>query len=93
MTDFLAMGGYAAFVWPAWGVSALVLIVLTIRAVVASRKWKRELARLEADQGTHPEAADTNRPQAARSAVGQTRMSPVGAIRRGFSLCDRPGRA
>ena len=66
----LDMTPYATFVWPAWGVSALVLIVLTIRAVVASRKWKRELARLEADQGTHPQAADTNHPQAARSAIG-----------------------
>ena len=66
----LDMTPYAAFVWPAWGVSALVLTALTVRAVVASRRWKRELARLEADQGTHPEAADTNRPQAARRAIG-----------------------
>ena len=67
----LDMTPYAAFVWPAWGVSALVLIVLTIRAVVASRKWKRELARLEADQTLSSEAADSTRPQVARSAVGQ----------------------
>jgi|GEM_PF-138152 len=66
----LDMTPYAAFVWAAWGVSALVLIVLTIRAVVASRKWKHELARLEADRDTHPEAADTHRPQVARSAIG-----------------------
>ncbi|TFW14678.1 heme exporter protein CcmD [Brevundimonas intermedia] len=64
----LDMTPYAAFVWPAWGVSALVLAALTARAVVASRKWKRELARLEADPT--PEAADTNRPQVARSAIG-----------------------
>lgn len=67
----LDMTPYAAFVWPAWGVSALVLVVLTVRAVVASRKWKRELTRLEADQALSSEAADSNRPQAARSAVGQ----------------------
>ena len=66
----LDMTPYAAFVWPAWGVSALVLVVLTVRAVIASRKWKRELARLEADQGTHLQAADPHRPQAARSAIG-----------------------
>lgn len=64
----LDMTPYAAFVWPAWGVSALVLAALTARAVVASRKWKRELMRLET--GPTPEAADTNRPQVARSAVG-----------------------
>ncbi|KQP45243.1 hemagglutination activity protein [Brevundimonas sp. Leaf280] len=66
----LDMTPYAAFVWPAWGVSALVLIALSARAIVASRKWKRELARLEADQGTPPQAADINRPQVARSAIG-----------------------
>ncbi|MFN6982007.1 MAG: heme exporter protein CcmD [Brevundimonas sp.] len=64
----LDMTPYAAFVWPAWGVSALVLAALVIRAVIASRRWKRELARLEADAPS--EAADTPRPQAARSAVG-----------------------
>lgn len=67
----LDMTPYAAFVWPAWGGSALVLAALTARAVIASRKWKRELARLEADQGTPPQAADTNRPQVAQSAIGQ----------------------
>ncbi len=67
----LDMTPYAAFVWPAWGVSALVLVVLTVRAVVASRKWKRELARLEADQALSSEAAGSTRPQVARSAVGQ----------------------
>ena len=64
----LDMTPYAAFVWPAWGVSALVLAVLTARAVIASRKWKRELARLETTPTS--EAVDTNRPQVARSAVG-----------------------
>ena len=64
----LDMTPYAAFVWPAWGVSALVLTALTARAVIASRKWKRELARLET--GPIPEAADSKRPQVARSAVG-----------------------
>ncbi|WP_428061445.1 heme exporter protein CcmD [Brevundimonas sp.] len=64
----LDMTPYAAFVWPAWGISALVLTALTARAVIASRKWKRELARLETDATL--EAADTNRPQVARSAVG-----------------------
>ena len=67
----LDMTPYAAFVWPAWGVSALVLVVLTVRSVVASRKWKRELARLEADQALSSEAADSTRPPVARSAVGQ----------------------
>ena len=56
----LDMGRYAAFVWPAWGITVLVLGALIARTVAASRHWKRELAQLEADS-----------PQAARSAVGQ----------------------
>ena len=67
----LDMTPYATFVWPAWGVSALVLTALTVRAVVASRKWKRELARLEPEQTPSSEGADANCPQAARSALGQ----------------------
>ncbi|MFN7128498.1 MAG: heme exporter protein CcmD [Brevundimonas sp.] len=65
----LDMAPYAAFVWPAWGFSALVLAALVVRAVIASRKWKRELERLEADAPS--ETVDAPRPQAAQSAVGQ----------------------
>jgi heme exporter protein D len=58
----LDMTPYAAFVWPAWAISAIVLTALVVRAVAASRRWKAELKRLEGD----PEA----RPQAAQGAVG-----------------------
>ncbi len=43
----LDMGAYAAFVWPAWGISLLVLGAVVARAVSASRRWKAELKRLE----------------------------------------------
>lgn len=43
----LDMGRYAMFVWPAWGISALALGLLAARALVAARRWKRELERLE----------------------------------------------
>jgi heme exporter protein D len=42
------MGAYAAFVWPAWGISALVLAGLAFRALASARRWNRELRRLEA---------------------------------------------
>ncbi len=45
----LDMTPYAAFVWPAWGVSALVLAGVVARAVTASRRWKAELKQLEDD--------------------------------------------
>lgn len=44
----LDMSPYAAFVWPAWGLSLLALAGLAVRAAVVSARWKRELARLEA---------------------------------------------
>ena len=43
----LDMSPYAAFVWPAWAISAVVLGALVVRAVAASRRWKAELKRLE----------------------------------------------
>ena len=45
----LDMGKYAAFVWPAWGISAAVLAGLAARALIAARRWSAELKRLEAE--------------------------------------------
>ena len=45
----LDMGAYAAFVWPAWGISAAVLAALGVRAVVAARRWNAELKRMDKD--------------------------------------------
>ena len=46
----LDMGRYAAFVWPAWAISAVVLGALAARALIAARRWQAELRRLEADR-------------------------------------------
>ena len=48
MFDF-DMGRYAAFVWPAWALSTLVLSALAARAALAARRWSAELRRLEGD--------------------------------------------
>jgi heme exporter protein D len=45
----LDMGPYAAFVWPAWAISAVVLAALAARALIAARRWSAELRRLEAE--------------------------------------------
>ncbi|HVL41857.1 MAG TPA: heme exporter protein CcmD [Brevundimonas sp.] len=45
----LDMGAYAAFVWPAWGISAVVLAALAVRAVIAVRRWNAELKQLDKD--------------------------------------------
>lgn len=43
MTEFLAMGGYAAFVWPSYGLTALVL------AALAWRSWRARAAAAAAE--------------------------------------------
>ena len=45
----LDMGRYAAFVWPAWALSAVVLAALAARAMIAARRWSAELKRLKDD--------------------------------------------
>jgi heme exporter protein D len=41
----LDMAKYAVFVWPAWGLSLLVLGALTIWTLRAARYWKAEADR------------------------------------------------
>ncbi|HZT51931.1 MAG TPA: heme exporter protein CcmD [Stellaceae bacterium] len=43
MEHFLAMGGYARFVWPAYGVAAVVLVGLLVESVIRYRRAQREL--------------------------------------------------
>jgi heme exporter protein D len=47
LRDFLAMGGYASFVWPAYAVAAIVLAGLGLHSLAAYRRCQRELARLQ----------------------------------------------
>ena len=44
------MGGYAAFVWPAYGIAAAVLAGMAIESVAAYRRARRDLARLEVER-------------------------------------------
>ena len=47
MSAFLEMGGYAAYVWPAYGVTAAVLIGLLVASLRSLRRAEAELAGLE----------------------------------------------
>ncbi|MDO1558949.1 heme exporter protein CcmD [Brevundimonas sp. 2R-24] len=49
MPDF-DMGRYAAFVWPAWGISLIVLGALAARALIAARRWRREAEKLDQER-------------------------------------------
>lgn len=45
--SFWQMGGYAAYVWPAFGAAALILIALLVISVRTLRARERTLRRLE----------------------------------------------
>jgi heme exporter protein D len=47
MLDYLAMGGYAAFVWPAYVLAAVVLGGLFWQSRQGYRRRQRELERLQ----------------------------------------------
>jgi heme exporter protein D len=44
---FLAMGGYARYVWPAFAVAALALAAMLGQSLAAYRRSQRELDRLQ----------------------------------------------
>ena len=50
MTEFFAMGGYAAYVWPTWAVSTVVLVALVVHALLERHAAREALRRLETDE-------------------------------------------
>lgn len=53
LSVFLAMGGYAAYVWPAFAATAVVLIGLLVVSVRAVHAREADLTRLRADLKEH----------------------------------------
>lgn len=47
LDEFLAMGGYAAFVWPSFGVTAVVLVGLWLQSARALKQAEAALAETE----------------------------------------------
>jgi heme exporter protein CcmD len=47
MSDFLSMGGYGAYVWPAYVVSAVTIAALSVLIAVRARNARRRLRELE----------------------------------------------
>ncbi len=45
---YLAMGGYAAYVWPAYGIATVVLVGLAWQTLRSVARSERELAEIEA---------------------------------------------
>jgi heme exporter protein D len=57
MSDYLNMGGYAAFVWPAYGAAAIILVIFAIDSWRRVRQAVMALRRLEAEAVRQPAAA------------------------------------
>ena len=70
MAGFLAMGGYAAYVWPAFGFTVAVMAGLFAQSWRAARAADRELAELRAA------ARPAREPRAARPLVARRETSP-----------------
>ncbi len=50
IADTLAMGGHAAFVWPAYGVAAIVLVVLWVQSHRRHRSLEATARALEPER-------------------------------------------
>ena len=48
ISEYFAMGGYAGFIWSAYGVAALILIGLLVMSRIDLRARQAEVAALEA---------------------------------------------
>ena len=42
--EFLAMGGYGAYVWPAYGIAFVVLLLNVVLPLIQKKKLLRQLA-------------------------------------------------
>lgn len=54
VADWAAMGGYAGWVWGAWGVTALSVGALTLLTLRRSAQVRARLKALEAEMGPAP---------------------------------------
>jgi len=70
--EFFDMGGYAAFVWPAYGITALIMVILFVASWRAAKANDAKLKALQATvrrgrRSTAPEPMDGD----AQEAVGE----------------------
>ncbi|MCY4229380.1 MAG: heme exporter protein CcmD [Alphaproteobacteria bacterium] len=57
LAEFFHMGGYAAYVWPAYGATVVLLGGLLVDSVLRLRRAERRLAALRATEGDLDDAA------------------------------------
>jgi len=81
VSEFLAMGGYAAYVWPAFGFAAVVLLALALQSWRAARRRADELEELR--RLVRPGSAERLRPTRPAAPTGSVAAGAgPGAARR-----------
>ncbi|MCP4952837.1 heme exporter protein CcmD [Arenicellales bacterium nBUS_48] len=50
MLEFFQMGGYAAYVWPAYGITALCMILVIVHPIRKHQKLRQTLSQLHAER-------------------------------------------
>ncbi|MCP5366208.1 MAG: heme exporter protein CcmD [Hyphomicrobiales bacterium] len=70
VTDFLAMGGYAAFVWPCFAITAVVMVALLVQSLAALKSREATLRALQQAEEARPRRRRT--PQAAPDSTPDT---------------------
>jgi len=81
MEVFLAMGGYARFVWPAFAISAVVLIGLVVASLRTLRAREAELTRLRQLRPAEPAVAPAGAPAAGGdTAPGRQNQAIAGSL-------------
>lgn len=70
MAEFLSMGGYAAFVWPAYGIAALVMAGLLVATLRDLRRREALLRMLEENRPRRRKTRPVAGPAAGPSAEG-----------------------
>jgi heme exporter protein D len=76
LSDFFAMGGYGAYVWPAFGFAAVLLLGLLLQSWWTARRRAGEFERLRAELRPAPAGRPRRPPvvqpdRAGRAAPGQ----------------------
>ena len=58
MAEFLSMGGYAAYVWPSYGLSAVIMLVLLFASLRSLKSTEKTFQRLKAEVGPNGRTAE-----------------------------------
>lgn len=70
VSEFLNMGGYAAYVWSSYGLALVLLVGLAVVTRQAMRRNERQLARLQAAREARRGGAASPSPSSAEAEHG-----------------------